>query len=261
MATNLTPRLSPSACADLACSYRFWTLRVLKQYPPRDPVTFATLGLAWHEIAAKVFNPRLGPPPNLTHLDAWSHQAFRGHPYTDEAAREKDRVRCMRMVEGYLSNEEPEDIAGTLSVEHWVEHPITRRGRPFFLLHGRLDRVLVRGHEPAVVIGRDYKLGRPKTDMEAAFVNLWLLRVAFPGYADYRHEIDWIDEGGRVDRDTITVADVKGQHAILMEKMQHVLLNDDHPQEPGEGCQWCRLASICPSRASAGSDFQSDIFA
>lgn len=256
------PRLSPSACADLVCNHRFWTLNVLRQNPPREAVPFATFSLAFHELAAKVFNPRLGTPPNLTHLDAWSRQAFSSHNYPLEDGREEDRARCLRMIHGYVSNDDPEDVAGTLAVEHWVEHPITRNGKLFFLLSGRLDRILTRANRSGVIIiGRDYKLGRPKTNLQSAFVNLWLLKVAFPGYADYQFELDWIAEGGRVDREVITVADIKGQHAILIEQMEHILLSEDHPQEPGEGCQWCRLASICPSRTNEGSDCQVDVFA
>lgn len=268
MATNLTARISPSSLVDTSCNYRFHTLRVLKQWPPRPAITTASFGIAWHELAGKVYNPRNGTPPNVTHLEAWSRQAFRGQRYDDEAAREEDRLRCLRMLEGYIANDDPEDAVGTLAVEHWVERPITRDGKPFFILSGRLDRVLLRSSAsgdgpvtPTTVVGRDYKLGRPKTDLESAFTNLWLLKLGFPGYADYQFELDWIDEGGRVDRETITVADVRGQHAAVMDRLQRVLLSDTHPQEPGEHCQWCPLRDTCESRASVGTDFRLDAFA
>ena len=267
MATNLTPRISPSSLVDTSCSHRFHTLRVLKQWPPRDPVTFASFGIAWHELAGKIYNPRNGTPPNVTHLEAWSRQAFRGQRYSEETAREEDRVRCLRMLEGYIANDDPEDAANTLGIEQWVERPITREGGPFFILSGRLDRVLVRpgasgdGPVKVTMVGRDYKLGRPKTDLESAFVNLWLLKLGFPEYDDYVFELDWVDEGGRVDRETITVADVRGQHAAVMDRLQRVLLSDTHPQEPGEHCQWCPLRDTCESRASVGIDLRVDAFA
>ncbi len=264
MSTNLTARISPSSLVDTHCNYRFHTLRVLKQWPPRPAITNASFGIAWHELAGKVYNPRNGTPPNVTHLEAWSRQAFRGQRYDSEAARDEDRLRCLRMLEGYIANDDLDDAVNTLSVEHWVEKPITRDGQPFFVLSGRLDRVIVRadasGTGPVTVVGRDYKLGRPKTDLEAAFTNLWLLKLGFPGYDNYLSELDWVDEGGRVDRETITVADVRGQHAAVMDRLQRVLLGDAHPQEPGEHCQWCPLRDGCESRESTGIDFRVDAF-
>ena len=267
MATNLTARISPSSLSDTSCNYRFFTLRVLKQWPPRPAITNASFGIAWHELAGKVYNPRNGTPPNVIHLEAWSRQAFRGQRYDDEAAREEDRVRCLRMLKGYIANDDPDDAANTLAVEHWVERPITRNGEPFFVLSGRLDRVLLRyapenGKDgPVTLVGRDYKLGRPKTDLEAAFINMWLLKLGFPGYDNYVFELDWVDEGGRLDRETITAADVRGQHAAVMDRLQRVLLSDTHPQEPGEHCQWCPLRDTCESRASVGIDYRVDAFA
>ncbi len=102
MATNLTPRISPSSISDLQCAKRFHTLRVLKQYPPREPLSFASFGTAFHDIMGRVYDPRNGPAPNLEHLEVWSRQAFRQHRYADDAAREEDRARCVRMVRGYV---------------------------------------------------------------------------------------------------------------------------------------------------------------
>jgi len=260
MATNLTPRISPTSVGDLSCAKRFHTLRVLKQWPPRDPLSFASFSLAFHDLIGRVYDPANSPAPSLTHLDTWSRQAFKKHRYADEGAREEDRARCLRMVRGYVAQDDIEDAEGTFATERFLEFDFNHDDELLFILSGRLDRVLVRADEPDVLIVRDCKLSRPKVNLEAAYVTLLLAKLGYPGYRTYRAEFDFIDEGGRVDREVVTVADIKGMHRAIMERARRVILNPDKPAEPGERCQFCQLRPTCQPHLSAAINVDTDIF-
>ncbi len=154
-----------------------------------------------------------------------------------------------------------EDALGTICTERFVEHPVNSQGKLLFILSGRFDRVIERAHESDACVTRDYKLSRPRVDLEASFITLWLLKLTYPGYRDYRVEWDFVDEGGRVDRETVGVADVKGMHAPLMARLMSILSSDDHPAEPSEACAWCVLKDMCVSQADAALDVSVDVFA
>ena len=106
MPTNLTPRISPTSVSDLKCAKRFQILRVLKQYPERDPLSWASFGTAFHDIIGRIYNPRTRTAmpkglasqagttattewsASLDALEEWSRQAFRRHRYaTPQPAR------------------------------------------------------------------------------------------------------------------------------------------------------------------------------
>lgn len=260
MATNLTAKISPSSIGDLSCAKRFYVLRVLKQWPPRDPLSFASFSLAFHDLVGRVYDTANGPAPNLTHLDTWSRQAFKKHRYANEEAREEDRARCLRMVRGYVTQDDIEDAEGTICTENFLEFDFNHNGELLFVLSGRLDRILVRALEPDVLIVRDYKLSRPKVDLESAYVTLLLAKLAYPGYKTYRAEFDFVDEGGRVDREIVTVADIKGMHKAVMERARRVILNPEKPAEPGERCQFCPLKPTCQPNLSAAINVSANIF-
>ena len=277
MATNLTPRISPTSVSDLRCAKRFYTLRVLKQYPERDPLSWASFGTAFHDVIARVYNPKTpnamptgtalpkattaqaGGPPSLDALEEWSRQAFRKHRYADAMAREEDRERCVRMVCGYLGQEDEEDGPATIAVEQFIQFPIEYQQKLLFILSGRFDRVLVRPSEPRVLIIRDYKLSRPRVDLDASLIVLWLAKLAYPGYDEYRVEWEFVDEGGRVDRETVTVDDVRGMFKELQNRIREVILSDQHPAEPGEFCAWCPLKESCQPQI-LGLDLNSNVF-
>ena len=260
MSTNLTAKISPSSIGDLSCAKRFHVLRVLKQWPPRDPLSFASFSLAFYDLIGRVYNPANGPAPNVTHLDTWSRQAFKKHRYANEDAREEDRARCVRMVLGYIAQDDIEDAEGTICTEQFLEFDFNHDGRLLFILSGRLDRILVRVLEPDVLTVRDYKLSRPKVDLESAYVTLLLAKLAYPGYKTYRAEYDFIDEGARLDREIVTVSDIKGMHKAIMERARRVILNSEKPAEPSERCQFCPLRPTCQPQLTTAISVDADIF-
>jgi len=277
MATNLTPRISPTSVSDLGCAKRFHVLRVLKQYPERDPLSWASFGTAFHAVIGRVYDPKArnamptgaasqegttaqaGGPPNLDTLEEWSRQAFRKHRYADTTAREEDRARCVRMICGYLGQEDEEDGPATIAVEQFIQFTIEYQKKPLFILSGRFDRVLVRPSEPRALIIRDYKLSRPRIDLDASLIVLWLARLAYPGYDEYRVEWEFVDEGGRVDRETVSVDDVRGMLKDTQNRIKEVILSDQHPAEPGEYCAWCPLREACQPQL-LGLNLSSNVF-
>ena len=163
------------------------------------------------------------------------------------------------MIRGYVGQDDEEDGLGTTAVEQFIQFPIEYQKKPLFILSGRFDRVLVRPSEPRVLVIRDYKLSRPRVDLDASLIVLWLAKLAYPGYDEYRVEWEFVDEGGRVDRETVTVADVRGMFKDLQNRIREVILSDQHPAEPGEFCAWCPLKETCQPQI-LGMDLESSVF-
>lgn len=250
------PKITPSSVGDLNCSKRFWALRVLGQWPPREPNAWAcgAFGQAVHEVLAEVYNPRHQQRPNLNALEIASRKAFARHRYADAEQEATHRHRCERMVCGYVEQDDPEDAEGTIKVEHPIEKPIHLPNGTSFVVSGRLDRVIVRASQPNTLLIRDYKTTKPRLDLDHAFMSLWLAKLEWPQFDRYELQYDWLDEGGRVERDTVTAARVKGLYAPLVARIEQVLGAHEHPAEPCDGCVFCPLRAECQPQVSIAID-------
>lgn len=257
---ELLPILSPTTVPDTICQKKFWTLRVLKRWPPRPPLSFSGFGKAFHAIMKGVYDPQDAPLPNMRDLDGLAKTAFWSTRYTDPAAREEDKARCIRMVRGYVEQDDELDALGTIAVEELGEFDFDRDGGILFRLSARPDRLIVRTDEPAHLYVRDYKTSRPKIDLEEAAISLWVAKLLYPDFKQYTMQFDWVDEGGRVDRDTIETCDVRGVLPRVMRRFLRILDSPDHPAEPGEACFFCALKPTCQPQQGQALDLSVDVF-
>ena len=254
------PTITPTSVNDLICAKKFWTLRVLKQWPPRPPLSFGAFGTAVHAILKEVYDPRNAPLPSLEDLDVWTREAFFRQRYSDEQCRELDMDRAKRMVGGYVYQADGAETVGTIATERLLERPIFHDGKPLFVLSGVVDRMIVLPDDPDTLILLDLKTGRPKVDLWQACVLLALAKLTMPQYKKYVLFYDWLDEGGRVDRDGINTADVKGVWPRIMRRAVEVLTADEHLAEPTDYCTYCPLRADCQPTAGTTIEEVADLF-
>jgi hypothetical protein len=256
------PVLSPSSVADLDCAKKFHALRVERRWPERPFHLGMEFGIGFHAIMRQVYDPRHRPLPNIDHLDAWARAAFFQRRYPDLGLRDQEMSRCVRAVKNYATNDD--DAEYTLATEVTGEFPISVRGQPFFKLSSRIDRLLVRPGNRKCLIARDYKCGKPYHSLEEAFILLWTVKLLYPAYREFVLEFDWVDdEGHLVERDTITGPSLKGMYALVRDKAIRVfslLARNEHPAEPGEGCQFCPLRPECQPHLTVDLTDDRDVF-
>lgn len=242
------PRITPSSVSDLQCAKKFHTLRVLNQWPSSTPNTSALYGTALHAVLRDVYDSKNGPAPNMKSLDVYARQAFFAIDYSNRQHREEDIARCIKMVRSYVSQDSQEDIAGTIAVEAVGTFTVNHKGAPLFDLFAKLDRVIVRNRQNQCLIVRDYKTGKPRIDLNAACVQLWVAKLMYPGYASYELEIDWIGNKGIPKRDFIQTKDVQKVAGLINVRTLAIRFGAEHPAEPGDHCTYCPLRSECQGR-------------
>ncbi len=259
------PKITPTSVLDLACPAKFWTLRVLKQWPPRQPNSFGAFGKALHSVLRDVYDPSSPARPDTANLDMYIDNAMREHRYADKAAEAADTRRISQMVRGYVAAEDDEDHAdalGTISVERLLEHKIIYQGTPLFVLSARLDRLIVRPDEPNVLIIRDYKTGNSPVPLESSFCQLWAAKLKFGKRFDsFRLEIDQVDNDGRIERRVVEPCQCRGVHRWIMERAAAVLTATEHAEEPSQqACTWCCRANDCPAVQGGTARLEDDPF-
>ena len=254
------PTITPTSVNDLNCSKKFWTLRVKKQWPPRPPLSFGAFGTAVHSILKEIYDPRNAPLPALDDLNVWTREAFFKHRYADEECRTLDMERATRMVCGYVFQADNDETIGTIATERMFERPIFHDQKPLFTLSGVADRLIVLPNDPDTLIVLDLKTGKPKVDLWQACVLLALAKLSMPQFKNYVLYYDWIDEGGRVDRDRVTTADLKGVWPRIMKRAVEILSSEEHEPEPTEFCTYCPLRSECQSTAGTTVEEAADLF-
>jgi len=138
--------------------------------------------------------------------------------------------------------------------------PIFVDGRLLFVLSCVADRLLVHANDPDTLVVVDLKTGKPKIELDQSCVALAILKMTMPGYARFVLHYDWIDEGGRVDRDTVTTADVKGIWPRILSRAVEVLTAEEHLSEPNPGCVYCCLRPSCQPEVGVALDDATDLF-
>ncbi len=259
------PKITPTGVLDLACPAKFWTLRVLKQWPPRQTNSYGAFGDALHTTLRHVYDVTNPNRPDLANLDAYIFKAMKKHRYADENAKAADSARISQMVRGYVAaedNDEHTDAKGTIAVERLFEHTVTYRDKPLFVLSARLDRLIVRPDEPQTLIVRDYKTGGSPVPLESSFCQLWAAKLKYgERFANYRLEIDHIDSDGRIDRDIVETTTFKGIRRWIVERTIAVLTAAEQPEQPSEdACTWCVLAPGCQAVRGVTARLEDDIF-
>lgn len=238
-------RVTPSNINDLDCPKKFHVLRELGQWPTQANNQGAKFGLAFHQVIRDVYDPKNGAPPNLEHLEFYVKRAFVAVRYSNPTARQEDMDRCIKMACTYVANDDEEDIRGTIAVERFGSFTLHHNNKPLCIISARLDRVIVRANDLDQLVIRDCKTSRPWVDLKGAFIQLWVTKHLFPKHDRYVLEYDWIDAEGRVERDVITSADLKGVRFLTTSQVLAYASRADYPAEPGELCTLCPLRTEC----------------
>jgi CRISPR/Cas system-associated exonuclease Cas4 (RecB family) len=145
-------------------------------------------------------------------------------------------------------------------VEKFIDHTIFDEGKPLVVLAGKLDRLIVRERDLGCLVVRDYKTARPQMNIQEACLQLALARLHWPEFTRLELELDWIDEGGRVDRDVITTSSVRGIYPKVLARVKEIISSNDHVPERNEGCGFCPLRESCDPEAGVEVDIEADIF-
>ena len=247
------PRITPSSVGDLTgCGKRFAETRILKNWGSnnRDFPESVAHGTAVHAVLRDVFHDRQGDEVNLTNLGALSRAAVYKGRYPQGFDRERAVERVMEAVCGYARSQVPEDVAGTIRCEDQIEFPFIWEGRPLCLVSATLDRTLVRPSEnepgePGRLVVKEYKTTRPKIDLQEVFIAMFAARHAYPGYASYAMEIDWIADDGTVSTDTIEGRELRGLHPVIFQAAVRVIHEGQWDACPSERCTFCHLRPQC----------------
>src|SRR5579871_2383747 len=150
------PTIMPSSISDLMeCAAKYHALRVLREWPTRPPNLGTEFGIAFHQVARQVYDPRNSPLPCLEHLPVWTRAAFYQRRYPDADVRDKEIERCLEVICTYAQRDE--DAPCTIAVEKEGVFPVHHNGQPLFRLRARLDRIIVRDCAPSTLVVRDYK--------------------------------------------------------------------------------------------------------
>jgi len=242
------PRLTASSVNDLDCPKKYKQLRIDKDWPARPPVDAVQHGLAVHDVLRMLYMARRGHVLPVERIDTLAKIAVMKKVYSDDMDPVEEIARVARKVRGYVACDDPEDILATIDLERWSEFKFKLDGVPLYTVSAKIDRIIVRPERPGALTIRDYKTGgRPKIDLKECFIFFWVARKRYKpqGFTEIEMELDWIDEDGRVSRDLITQADVKGVHLEVVEAALKVLQGSEWPESPGEVCCYCPIRSVC----------------
>lgn len=240
------PRITPSSVGDLECARKYYTLRVLKQWPSRPPLENVAFGVAVHDVLRQVYTTRRGSVLDLANVEAMARSAVYKARYPRDVDRARALVKVVDAVCMYTANDDEEDVAATLDLERMTEFPFRHGGQDIYMVSAKIDRTLVRPSAPSRLVARDYKMTAQRIDLREAFILLWSAKQMRPGYAEYAIEYDWIDaEDRQVRRDVVEGYELRGQHAIIRDAALRILDGDDHLPSPGDACTFCPLRQNC----------------
>lgn len=252
--------INTSSVIDLACPLRFWTLRIERQWPPREaPSPNREFGLALHEILAAIYNPDRQPLPYLDDLDLQTRRAFASRQYADPILKDRDLDACLRLARQYA--EQDPDGPTTVAVEIEGRFRIHHKGEPLFLLHAKLDRVIANEDE---LIIRDYKTSTHSVAIGQMYVLMSVGAMLFPGFRRHTLQIDFLDRSDiSVQRCTVSGAELKGVHRDIVERVIRFTSHHEkgeHPAIPGSLCPFCHLRPECQPDVPIYMDSDDELF-
>lgn len=211
---------------------------------------------------AEVYDPKHAPLPAVQHLQEWADSAFEDSHYADPVAEAKDKDRCIRMINGFVAQDDPADIEGTIATEVELEEDILVGGRPAYQLYAKLDRLVVSSNDPSHLKIIDYKTGRPRKepDLDEALVQLWLAKLKFPNFRSFELQYQYVDEGGRCNYQEVTTTHLKGLQPILHRRALEVITSMSLEPQAYSGCSRCPLRPTCDIEIGTEIDPNEDIF-
>ena len=239
------PTITPSNAKYLDCLKKYHTLSVLKQYPgTRAQSPALVYGEAVHDVLRGVYKPNpTRPAPHMRQLQQLIQAAFLRQPYRQDADREWDMRRCERLVRRYV--EQDEDATYTLAVEQQAARMICVDDLRY-RLSARLDRLIVRPHQPEIMVVRDYKVGSSRSLEEyQCLINLAVAKILMPGYQAYTLEIDVLCDEEGVQRTVYHSRQYKGMIQLLHDRVRRYTDAMAYPAEPGSACVYCPLLATC----------------
>lgn len=245
------PRISPSSVGSLDCSRRFHELYIKRNWPPRKPVDtdkFA-LGTAVHDVLSSLHRVD-GSQVSAESYLALARAAVWKCEWPDCVDKAEAAQRVLASALGFVAYDAEDPEPGeTLSVEWQSEFVCCHQGVRF-VVSAKVDKIIARGDH---LVARNYKTSRPRIDLKQAFLELWVAKKMFPGYASYSLEYLFLDGENNVHREAVTERDLRGIHALVMQAAVAALSSPDHAACPGATCDFCPIRATCDARSVIGA--------
>lgn len=249
------PRVTPSSIQDLECHYRYWVLRVKKDWPHRPMIRAVAFGVAVHETLRLCYHNRVGDKPCLDHVSAWARTAvWRGRWPAEGTDRSEETDKVIAAVCSFVENDasDPEAVEGIIELEAQLGHPLIHDGEEIGIYSAKLDQILSRKSEKNRLVVREFKTTAPRIDLRECYLQLSQAKRKYPDFENYAIEFLWLDQDGRVTMDVVDGNDLKGIHAIVREAAISALIDTEHKTTTGEGCVYCPNRGRCPAQKAEG---------
>lgn len=247
------PILHPSSIGDLlGCSKKYDELRVKKNWPPNRPPMPIRVprGSAWHECLRSVHAARWTDNQGVWHLpladlEAHAASAVYSARYEREVSREDEVDQVLAMTRLFLDNQDYETLAEIVLLETQIEFSYSFKNEKLARISATIDRILIRGDRPDVVVGQDFKSTTGQSvNLAEAFLMIWCLARKFPGKTCELEYIFLDADDGQVCVTVITQEMVRSQHKIITQALLRRLVEPPTAQ-PGNCCTFCILRDQC----------------
>ncbi|MCW3097899.1 MAG: hypothetical protein JWL77_3517 [Chthonomonadaceae bacterium] len=244
--------LGPTNIRDLECQFKFYTLRVMKEWPTqRTRSPYLIRGQSAHFVLAELFNPKYGDtPPHMSRLEEALRQAVAAEPNLDDYSRKMAADWIRSLVNVYVGWRDPG--RKVLAVEQWAEFPLHFQGTKVANVSARLDRLEVHEEEPDTLIVIDLSMGDKVLTSRQVWMDLAVGKHLFRGQGFARHvlEIQSISSEA-VQTTSYRGGDVKGVHlkvGDMAAEFQAAVERGMVQATLGEACLYCALktAGRCP---------------
>jgi hypothetical protein len=239
--------ISPSSINWMRCPHKYQILIAERRYPEwKGKAPVLKFGTAVHAVLYQVYCQ--GDPESLDNLGTYLQNAFARETYPTQDDRQHEIVRADRLVRLYLKqmDDAPMTVLGT---EQNAKFPVERNGQIAYRISARHDLVLVRAHEPDVLIVRDWKVGSNQfLAPEQVWVNMAAARFAHPRYPQIRFEVDALNTDDGCQRITYESSAMKGIVRQVSERVARFIEDQVHDPVPGAECHHCPLEETCPAQ-------------
>jgi hypothetical protein len=244
--------LGPTNIRDLECQFKFYTLRVMQDWPAqRTRSPYLIRGQSAHYVLAELYNPKYGAnPPHMSRLEEALSEAVAAEPNLDDYSRKMATDWIRSLVNLYVGWRDPG--RKVLAVEKWAEFPLHFQGTKVANISARLDRLEMDENQPDTLVVVDLSFGDKALTSRQVWMDLAVGKFLFRGQGFARHVLEIHSISSKaVQTVSYRGGDVKGVHLKVGEmaaEFQAAVERGTVQAILGEGCLYCALktAGRCP---------------
>jgi hypothetical protein len=244
--------LGPTNIRDLECQFKFFTLRVMKDWPTqRTRSPYLIRGQSAHYVLAELYSPKYGDnPPHTDRLEEALKLAVAAEPNLDDYSRKMATDWIRSLVNVYVGWRDPG--RKVLAVEQWAEFPLQFQGTKVANISARLDRLEFDESQPDTLVVVDLSLGDKALTTRQVWMDLAVGKHLYrtQGFKRHRLEIHTITSD-EVQTVSYRGSELKGLHLKVGEmaaEFQAAVESGNVQATLGEACLFCDLktAGRCP---------------